>query len=236
MYRRHKVALVGDYDATKTAHICAPQALQIAATALQVNIDGVWLETFGVDALTQSQIEELSGIWCLPGSPYKNRAGVLRLIEYARRSKTPFLGTCGGCQHAVLEYAINELAIQNAGLEEEDPNVETPIISALPCRLTNESQKITLVPDSKIGRAFNSTEIREEYFCGFGINPKFLPLFSNSSLRFVGFNDEMIPQAIELENHPFFVGTAFQPERSAPSGRVHPLIAAFVNAIVSDRE
>lgn len=230
MQRRHKIALVGDYDETKLAHLCAPQALKLAAKALQVDIDIAWLETSRLNELSQSQIEDFSGIWCVPGSPYKNRAGVLSLIKFARLAKIPFLGTCGGCQHALLEYAINELKIQNAGLEEEEPGVEVPIISALPCRLTNESQKITLASDSKISRAFNLTEISEEYFCGFGINPKFLSLFSNSSLRFVGFNKEMIPQAFELEDHPFFVGTAFQPERSARSGTVHPLVAAFVKA------
>lgn len=229
---RHKIALVGDYDASKTAHACAPTALKLAAAVLHVDIDAVWLET---SLLDETQIDEFSGIWCLPGSPYKNREGVLSLIRTARISKIPFLGTCGGCQHAVLEYAINELKIQNAGLEEEEPGVEVPVISALACRLTDESQKIKLVTDSKLWRAYEQTEISEEYFCGFGINPQYLPLFAKSSLRFVGFNDEMIPQAFELENHPFFVGTAFQPERSAREGKVHPLIAAFVRA-ASNRE
>src|ERR1051326_2463784 len=126
MTRTHKVALVGDYDSTKIAHICAPLALKIAATAWEVAIDPIWLETLGLEELKQSQIEEFSGIWCVPGSPYKNRSGVLNLINFARLSKTPYLGTCGGCQHAVLEFAINELGIQNAGLEEEEPGTEVP--------------------------------------------------------------------------------------------------------------
>jgi CTP synthase (UTP-ammonia lyase) len=98
------------------------------------------------------------------------------------------------------------------------------------CRLTNESQKIRLEPDSKLSHAYDAPEISEEYRCGFGINPKFAHLFRDSSLKFVAFNETEIPQAIELIDHPFFIGTAFQPERSSKLGKSHPLIRAFVSA------
>lgn len=235
MPQRYKIALVGDHDPSRVAHVCAPKALEIAAHSMGVRIDPVWWET---SQLTDHdpRLEGLSGIWCVPGSPYKDRKAVLDLIYTARTSNIPYLGTCGGCHHAVLEFARNQLGIKNAGFEEEEAGVEVPLISALSCRLTDESQKITLVPDSKLGRAFSKTEISEEYRCGFGINPRFQSLFTKSALRFVAFNDEMVPQAVELIDHPFFIGTAFQPERSARSGASHPLIAAFLRAATSIRE
>jgi CTP synthase (UTP-ammonia lyase) len=228
-----RIALVGDYDPNKLAHVCIPKALEISAASLGTVIEPIWLETLNLGKIENKDLEEFDGIWCVPGAPYKNRNSVLRVIEHARAVQIPYLGTCGGCQHAVLEFAINELGIKNAGLEEEEPGVEVPLISSLPCRLTDESQKITLMANSKIGRAYQQTEISEEYRCGFGINPKFLSLFSDSDLKFVAFSEEMIPQAVELTNHPFFVGTAFQPERSSHSGKNHPLIQAFVNAAMA---
>jgi CTP synthase (UTP-ammonia lyase) len=226
-----KIALVGDFNPASVAHSCIPKALEISAKAQSLSFEPVWIATDRLPDLTEQQRTEFDGFWCVPGSPYKNRAAVLQIIRFARLSRVPFLGTCAGCQHAVLEFAVNELGISNAGLEEDEPETTIPITSALICRLTDESQKIELTRDSKLGGIYDASEISEEYRCGFGINPKYAHLFSNTSLKFSAFNEERIPQAIELSDHPFFIGTAFQPERSSRSDRNHPLIHSFVRAI-----
>jgi CTP synthase (UTP-ammonia lyase) len=226
-----KIALVGDYDETITAHSCIPKALSLSAESLNAAVQPVWVPTTEIKKLSQSDRSEFDGIWCVPGSPYQDRAAVLELIRYARTSATPYLGTCGGYQHAILEFAINELGYKDADLEEENPKASMPLISALSCRLTDESRKISISKDSKLHLFLEQSELSEEYRCGFGMNPRYKSLFDQSSLRFVAFNEEKIPQAFEVTSHPFFIGTAFQPERSARRDVAHPLVSAFVRAM-----
>lgn len=227
-----KIALVGDYDPEKVAHQCIPKALALSASALGIEVEPVWLETSRLTSALITELNEFHGVWCVPGSPYKNGQGVLEVIRFARETGKPYLGTCGGCQHAILEFARNVLQLEKAGLEEEDPGSEMPLISSLPCRLLDENRKIFLKEGSRLNNLIGKIEIDEEYRCGFGVNPKYLHLFAESDLQFVGFNEDHVPQAFELRTHPFFVGTAFQPERSARQNLAHPLINAFLRAMV----
>lgn len=222
------MALVGDFNESVLAHRLIPRALELAASNNEFMVDAVWVSTTELSDL--NRISSFHGIWCAPGSPYHNRMAVLDVIRYARETGKPYLGTCGGCQHAILEFAQNVLDLKNTGLEEEDPSVEIPLISSLSCRLTDENRKISLQKGSRIHNLVGRDEILEEYRCGFGINPRYLNLFENSELRFVGFDDN-VPQAFELRSHSFFVGTAFQPERSARRDVAHPLIEAFLRAM-----
>ncbi|MFL5815631.1 MAG: glutamine amidotransferase-related protein [Bdellovibrionia bacterium] len=230
MEKTLKVGLVGDCDASITAHQCIPAALKIAADSLDVDVDSVWLPTDRLSELTPNVLREYDAFWCVPGSPYKNRRAVIEKIQYARINDVPYLGTCGGFQHAILEFAIHQLCLSSATLEEEEPQGEMLLISALPCRLTDESRKISISKNSKLREIMGTGEISEEYRCGFGMNPMYSHYFNDSFLKFVAFNEEEVPQAFVLEKHPFFVGTAFQPERSARTGKSHPLIRAFLQA------
>ncbi|MDC6726112.1 glutamine amidotransferase-related protein, partial [Leclercia adecarboxylata] len=97
------LALHGDYNPDVTAHQAIPMALQQAADALGLSVHVQWLAT---DTLTStSALSDFDGFWCVPGSPYRDVDGALRAIRFAREQGRPFLGTCGGFQHAVLEYA-----------------------------------------------------------------------------------------------------------------------------------
>lgn len=227
-----KVALVGDYDLAITSHRCIPKALQISAENLNVQVEPIWLGTSEFDKYGSDWIADFDGVWCVPGSPYKNRLAAIEAIRLARTNNVPYLGTCGGYQHAILEFAINRLGYKDADLQEENPTASMPLISALSCRLTDEKRAIRILPSSKLSTAIGKSSLEEEYRCGFGMNPNYAHLFKESDLQFVAFNEEQIPQAFELTNHPFFVGTAFQPERSSRDGINHPLISTFVSKMI----
>lgn len=101
------LALIGDYNPDVIAHQAIPVALQQAADRLGVQVHPQWLDT---DTLTAgSQLHRFDGFWCVPASPYRDTEGALHAIRFAREQRRPFLGTCGGFQHAVLEYARNVL-------------------------------------------------------------------------------------------------------------------------------
>ena len=73
----------------------------------------------------------------------------------------------------------------------------------------------------------------EEYNCGFGINPAYLSIFDRGDMKFTGFDMSGDPRILEIISHRFFIGTAFQPERSAFSENAHPLVVAFLDSVLS---
>ena len=223
-----KVALVGDYDAAVTAHQAIPRALELAALALATRVEQEWI---GSDRIGARDLADFDGLWCVPLSPYRDAVAVIDAIEYARSRDLPFLGTCAGFQHAVLEYARNVLDLSEADSLEDNPQTAMPLITALACRLSDESDAINLTAGSRLERIYQTERIVDEYNCGFGINRDYLSRFADSEMTFCAFDDHGEARAFELERHPFFVGTAFQPERSALHGQTHPLICAFLMAM-----
>lgn len=77
-----------------------------------------------------------------------------------------------------------------------------------------------------------ATQVTEKYHCSYGAAPQYVSIFDGSKLDFVGFDEEGDPRVVEIKAHPFFIGTAYQPERLALTGASHPLIEAFVRAVV----
>ena len=222
-----KIGLLGDYDATVVAHQAIPQALALAAADLSLPVEPVWLAS---SAVSDAELDDIDALWCVPASPYANPVAVIDAIRRARETGLPFLGTCGGYQHAVLEYARNCLGHAGAESSEEHPDTTMPLICALHCRLDGTRDAINLQAGTQAATIYQSQRIVEEYNCGFGVNRDYLPLFADSGLVFSGFDDAGDPRIVELPGHRFFIATAFQPERSAFGGRAHPLILALLRA------
>jgi len=221
------VALVGDYNEDVLAHKAIPLAIDLASDRLGLVTKFNWIST---DSVNLSLVNNYDAIWCVPGSPYKNMNGALLAIHFARENNIPFLGTCGGYQHAVLEYARNKLGYKNADNSEVNPEAEMPLISVLSCKLVDENDIIILKRGSITAKFYQSIRVEEGYHCTFGVNPKYLSIFNDSDMKFIGFDVSGDPRAFELNGHPFYIGTAYQPERSAFEGKVHPLIVGLINA------
>lgn len=107
-----RIALIGDYDPQVTAHQAIPVALEMAAEHSGLNVQWQWLATDDIHA--ETPLHRFDGVWCVPASPYRSMDGALLAIRFAREQRRPFLGTCGGFQHAVLEYARNVLGWSDA--------------------------------------------------------------------------------------------------------------------------
>ena len=102
-----KVALVGDYSEESVAHRAIPSGLERAANELGVTLTWDWIHSSALPAARRAPLDAYDGVWCVPGSPYANMGGVLAAIEFARTAPRPYLGTCAGFQHALVEYARN---------------------------------------------------------------------------------------------------------------------------------
>ncbi|MGC3981226.1 MAG: hypothetical protein QM808_08215 [Steroidobacteraceae bacterium] len=222
------IGLVGDCSATITAHRAIPLALQRAASELNLQIEITWLAINGIESI--AQLESYHGFWCVPGSPYTNTAGALLAIRHAREQRRPFLGTCGGFQHAVLEYARNVLHWPDAEHAESSPHSHNLVITPLTCSLIEVAAPIELLADSRMAAIYGVRQIVAEYRCGYGINPAMQFELFAGALRAVGHDAAGEIRAIELLDHPFFVATLFQPERAVLSDKSVPLASALLLA------
>ena len=225
-----RIALVGDHDPSVVAHQGIPLALELAAGAAGEPLDWTWLHTSTLTGDVPDRLEVFDGIWCVPGSPYANTSGVLDAIRVARERGVPFLGTCGGFQHALLEYAGAVWGVNAPAHAELDPSAADPVIAPLTCGLVEQSGTIRFEPRSRLRAIYGSDEAVEGYHCNYGLNPAYVGRFAAGPLRVAARDLAGDVRAVELDGHPFFVATLFQPERSGLDGRRHPLLTAFVGA------
>ena len=222
------IGLIGDYDDGVLAHQAIARAIAIAAEKAHLTVGFEWVPTeqiAGVD-----RVSRFDGLWCVPASPYRSMEGALRAIRFAREERRPFLGTCGGFQHAVLEYARNVLGWMDAEHAETAPEARRPVISLLECSLVETTDTIRLKTGSRIHKAYGSDEIVEGYRCRYGLNERFACQLTGGSLQATGHDHSGEVRAIELVDHPFFVATLFQPERAALKGNSPPLAEVFIQA------
>src|ERR1041384_1060123 len=96
-----RIGLIGDWNNQQKAHHAIPKLLAAASD----RVESVWLPSDSPS--TPESLREFDGFWRVPGMPYRNPDGVMRMIRPARLSRTPFLGTSAGFQYALIEYARN---------------------------------------------------------------------------------------------------------------------------------
>ena len=223
-----RIGLVGDYDKTVPAHRAIPVALELAKKALGSSIQWEWVPTEEVQ--NTSRIRGFDGLWCVPASPYRSMEGALCAIQFAREQGRPFLGTCGGFQHAIVEYARNVLGWADAEHAETAPDAARLVIAPLACSLVETTDVVHFRAGSRIGAVYGCDESVEGYQCRYGVNPEFQDIVICEPLR-IGAQDAAGEiRAVELDGHPFFVATLFQPERLALRGQLSPIVAAFVRS------
>jgi CTP synthase (UTP-ammonia lyase) len=227
---RLSIALVGDYSPTVIAHQAIPKALALANESLSKSLDWNWVHSASL--LDPSKdLADYAAVWVVPASPYSNMEGVVGAIKFARETNRPFLGTCGGFQHAVIEFSRSVAGIAQADHSETNPDGPESVVTPLSCSLVEKSGRLRFVEGSRIAKAYGSLSGIEGYHCNYGVSEKYRSSLEAAGLVFSAFDDEGDIRGFELVNHPFFVGTLFQPERGALLGRLPPLVAAFVSAI-----
>lgn len=222
-----RIALVGDYNPDVLAHQAIPLAIDDAAAVLDITADYDWIATTEL-----SSPEDLVGydaLWLVPASPYKNVQAAFIAARYARENSLPFLGTCGGFQHALIEYARNVLGWHDAAHAETDHDGRM-VIAPLTCSLVEVTNTIELRANTLIAKAYGREEIVEGYHCNYGVSEAFAAELEKGDLRVTGWDEQGDIRAVELVTHPFFVATLFQHEHAALDGRPAPLVQALLRA------
>jgi CTP synthase (UTP-ammonia lyase) len=220
MHSAIRIGLIGDFNEHQRAHSAIPKALQAAS-------DGVETTWIATDAAADSQaLAGFDGFWCVPGIPYRNAEGAMQAIRHARVTRTPFLGTSAGFQYAILEYARNVLGLSEAAHEKTNPKAAMPLISPLGCALAGVKARVRLIDGSRLRRIYGAPDSVEEYHCSFGLNGRYRRLIEGRDLNVAAVDDQHEIRAVELDGHPFFVATLFQPEMRTGA---NPLVEAFVD-------
>jgi len=232
-----RIGLVGDHDPTVVAHQAIPRALALAADATGIAVEPAWLPT---EAITgEGLVSGYDGLWCVPASPYCSMAGALAGIGFAREHGRPFLGTCGGFQHALIEYARTVLGWTDALHAEivggPAAGAARRVVTPLACALVEATGVVRFLDGSRLAAAYGVAEATEGYHCSYGLNPAFREALLSGPLRVSAVDTAGEVRGIELDGHRFFVATLFQPERAALAGRVPPIVAAFIRAAASGR-
>jgi CTP synthase (UTP-ammonia lyase) len=226
-----RIALVGDYSIEVPAHRAIPIALDLARREQAVAIEWTWIATRELND-PSAELDAFSALWVVPGSPYENFAGVLHAIRWARETKRPFLGTCGGFQHALIEIARNVLGLPDADHGEINPTGAQLVVTPLICSLVEVTGPLRFREGSRLRSIYDSETAEEGYRCRYGPSATYRDQFERAGLRFTAFDDAGEPWAAEfsVDIHPFFFGTLFQPERAALRGETPPLVRAFTRA------
>ena len=227
-----KLGIVGDYNPEYLSQLATSNALMHSSKNLGTRIEHEWIPTATVHEQIDTIKKTYQGFWIAPGSP-NSVDGVLSIIEYARENNMPLLGTCGGFQYIIMEYARNKLMMEKAGHEEQDPHSTQLIISKLTCSLVGQEGEIILKNPSRVFEIYQKTNIVEQFRCNYGLSPDYEAQINEAGLRIVGTDSMGRPRIIELPEHKFFVGTLFVPQLNSTLETPHCIVDSLIDLVIS---
>jgi CTP synthase (UTP-ammonia lyase) len=230
---RPDLVILGEYNSDSETHRATDTAIHHSLVELHDEVSVRWISTATIE---ETDVLHTHGLWVAPGSPYKNLSRALQAIRLARENFLPCLGTCGGFQHMILEFARNVLGFVDAKHAEYDPGASRLFISALSCSLVGMELRVRLQPHTTAHTLYGSDEIVERYYCTFGVNPEYSDaLTENHGLIISGRDLNREIRIIEIPDHPFFVGTLFVPQTQSRELMPHPLVSGFLQAVLRHR-
>jgi len=220
------MGIVGDRNPAYKVHIATEDALGLAPDP----IDFEWIPTDDILGNVSSRLETYSGFIIAPGSPYRDMEGALAAIRHARENGVPTLGTCGGFQHIVVEYVRDVLGLIDADHAETAPDASTLAISPLVCSLAGTVGRVNFAAGSRVAAIYGDQAADEPFFCSYGLNPEFRAPLEAAGARVTGTGEDGAARVIEIDDHPFLIGTLYVPQARSRADAPHPLLVALIAA------
>jgi CTP synthase (UTP-ammonia lyase) len=224
------VGVLGDFNPRSETHKATNLAFSHAATSAQVSTKIEWISTLSLEEHAENRLNRFDAFLCAPGSPYRSMKGALKGIQFARENDRPFLGTCGGFQHMVIEYARNVMGIGDAEHAEEHPEASNLFITPLACSLVGKTEEVRLKPGSRAFRIYRSSRTLEHFYCNYGLNPNRRAEIEKAGLYPSGFDVNGEVRILELPKAHLFLATLFVPQASSSEERSHPLFRSLLKA------
>ena len=228
MQMQLNIGIIGDYDG-RPSHLATQEALYHCADKLGLEMVYTWLPTPDFEN-SRREPEGYDGFWCAPGSPYKSMKGAINAIQFAREGDYPFIGTCGGFQHAAIEYGGNVLGIEE--LKDSNFNLYEPnnYITALSCSLIGQTKALKIDRASILHSVYESTDITESYNCSMELNKDFQNRLDSNGFRVIGVDENREARIVTIPDKRFYLATLFQPQLSSTAYIPHPMILAYLRA------
>ncbi len=240
------IALVGKYTELPDAYKSIVEAFVHAGAANNVHVNLQYINSEQVTDKTAAELlGGMSGILVAPGFGSRGIEGKIAAVKFARESGIPFLGICLGMQCAVIEFGRNVLGLADAD-SSEMRRTSHPVIDLMEAQkgVTEKGGTMRLggyacklVEPSKLYDAYKTGLINERHRHRYEFNSDYAGMYTAAGMRPVGTNPETgLVEAVELEDHPWFVGVQYHPEYKSTVSRPHPLFKAFVAAAMEHQE
>ncbi|HXW24754.1 MAG TPA: CTP synthase [Xanthobacteraceae bacterium] len=245
------IAVVGKYTGLKDAYKSLIEALSHGGIANKVKVNLDWIESEVFENEDPAPfLEHVDGILVPGGFGQRGAEGKILAAQFARERRVPYFGICFGMQMAVVEAARNLVGIEAANSTEFGPTPE-PVVglmtewlrgNALEQRRTGGDLGGTmrlgaypalLSPGSRVADIYGTTEISERHRHRYEVNTNYKGRLEQRGMRFSGMSpDGVLPEIIEYDDHPWFIGVQFHPELKSRPFDPHPLFASFIGAAV----
>jgi CTP synthase len=246
------IAVVGKYTGLKDAYKSLIEALHHGGIANKVRVNLDWIESEIFEREDPAPfLEGVDGILVPGGFGQRGAEGKIRAARYARERKIPYFGICFGMQMAVIEATRSLAGVEEANSTEFGPTPE-PVVGLLTEWLKgNELETRSANGDlggtmrlgtyparlrqgSKVAEIYGSTEISERHRHRYEVNMSYRDRLEDRGVVFSGLSpDGLLPEIIEVADHPWFIGVQFHPELKSRPFAPHPLFRSFIGAAVT---
>ena len=253
------IGIVGKYFATgdfnlADSYISVIEAIKHAAISNKCKPELHWINTEEIEKNGIKSLKKYDGIIVPQGWGSRGSEGKIKTIKFCRENKIPYFGLCYGMQMAVIEFAHNVLKFKKANSEEVDPGTPHPVIHIMPGQKELLAKKqyggtirlggwpCKIVPNTRLAKAYeqkfgSKKTISERHRHRYEFNNRYRKQFEKAGLKVCGTSpDSKIVEAVEITDHPFFIGTQFHPEYISRPLDPHPLFVEFVKVCLNERK
>ena len=245
------IAIVGKYTELRDAYKSLTEALVHGGIANGVHVNIVWIEAEVFEREDAAPfLENVNGIIVPGGFGERGAAGKIAAARFARTRGVPYFGICFGMQMAVIEMARDVAGLSGANSTEFGA-AEIPIVGLMTEWMRgNELEKraetddlggtmrlgayeAVLAPDSRVAQIYGTERISERHRHRYEVNMHYRDHLERAGLRVTGVSDDgLLPEIVEITEHPWFIGVQFHPELKSRPFEPHPLFASFIEAAV----
>jgi CTP synthase len=245
------IAVVGKYTGLKDAYKSLIEALSHGGIANKVKVNLDWIESEVFENEDPAPfLEHVNGILVPGGFGQRGAEGKILAAQFARERRVPYFGICFGMQMAVVEAARNLVGIEQANSTEFGPTPE-PVVGLMTEWLRGNALEkrraggdlggtmrlgaypAHLSPGSRVADIYGTTDISERHRHRYEVNTNYKGRLEQRGMRFAGMSpDGVLPEIIEYDDHPWFIGVQFHPELKSRPFEPHPLFASFIEAAV----
>ena len=247
------IGVIGKYVGLKDAYKSLSEALTHGGIANDISVKIHWIDSEKIKTKKDTKLlKSMSGILIPGGFGKRGSEGKILAINYARTNKIPFFGICFGMQLAVIEAARNLAKIDNANSSELS-NTKNPVIGLM-TEWEKNDKKFLRDSNSEYGgtmrlgsypailnkkslsyKIYKTKKINERHRHRYEVNINYKEKLEQIGLNFAGISpDGLLPEIVEIKNHPWFVGVQFHPELKSRPFDPHPLFSSFIKASIKE--